>query len=117
MAEIISILENDLNNYDRIIFFDTPDLISGFLQSKAASITDLNILVLSLGQTFPQLGNIAFREISEEEAGQIKELYYMYQFSDRFLFISKESANYAGLFHFVDTGILDTEEVFEVLLR
>lgn len=117
MAEIISILKNDLDYYDKILFFKTRELFFEFCQSKVVSTTNLKVLVLSLEQTLPRVGNITFRQISEEEVRQLKELYYMYQFSDKFLFISNESTNYASLFHFVNTGVLSKEEVFEALLH
>lgn len=115
--KIISDLENDLQYYDRILFFDTTELLSAFCQSEAACETSRKLLVLFSGQILPQLKNITFRQISEEEAGLLKKLYFMYQFSDKFLVVSKESTNYASLFHFVDTGVLSTEEAFEALLH
>lgn len=56
-------------------------------------------------------------DLTKKEAQQLVDLYLTYEFSDQFLLISRETTNYASLFHLVDTGILTMEEAFEALLH
>lgn len=60
--------------------------------------------------------NVDYRQITKEELQTLKQLYCMYEFSDRFQVISWES-QYGSLFNLVDTGILTMEEAFQALLH
>lgn len=59
---------------------------------------------------------ISFQSVTETEAKELCHLHHMYEFSDRFLTIP-ETDTYGGLFNFVDTGLLQMDEVWEALLH
>lgn len=59
---------------------------------------------------------IECRILKQEEAVCLFRLYYMYEFSDHFLIISPETRYYGNLLHFINTGILTTEEAAKALL-
>lgn len=53
--------------------------------------------------------------ISQEEYRYLKELYYMYEFSDR-IYMLEADDRYAGLGNYVSGGILTEEEMLAALL-
>lgn len=55
------------------------------------------------------------RRISAEEMKDVLEIYRIYDFSDKVIFIS-DSEQYGNLFNYVNNGILTTEEMVEALL-
>lgn len=58
---------------------------------------------------------ITYRQITEKEAEYLCYLYHMYEFSNRFFLISKET-QYGELFNFVDTGLINPEEAWEAFV-
>lgn len=112
----IQFLEEAILKYDKILLFDRDELILNILNVKTLTVIYKRILILSIKQMAAEFENITFREITEDEKEQILKLYFTYEFSDKFLFISRKNSNYGGVFHFVDTGILNMEEAFEALI-
>jgi hypothetical protein len=56
------------------------------------------------------------RKLSCQNIEQLKELYFMYEFSDRFQLLSQEES-FGGILNFVDMGILTKEEVICALFH
>jgi len=54
--------------------------------------------------------------LTQDELKKIRDLFYMYEFSDRFRVISREDG-YGNIFNLVDNGILTDEEAFEAILK
>ena len=97
----IEFLEQILNQYDRILIFENEELLSEFCQVNALEKMEQNT---------------AFWKITKMEKEWILDFYFMYEFSDKLLFISKKNPNYADVFSFIDNGVLSREELFEALL-
>lgn len=111
----IQLLERAVGQFDRIFVFENEELIPEvFSENKTIAH---KLLILSEKQMVPDTDNIIFQQITEEEKEQIINLYFTYEFSDKFTFVSRNNINYGGLFHFIDTGILSKEEAFEALIR
>lgn len=117
LRDMRKLLEYDLKNYDKVLFFEEAELISVFDRLKLFDISNRKILVLSTYLCLPESRAITFRQISREEARQIAELYFTYEFSDKFLLISSENTNYGNLYHMADIGILTLEEFAAALLN
>lgn len=56
-----------------------------------------------------------YHRISRQEAEKLEDLYYTYEFSDKFRILS-EPGNFATIFNLAKAGILTWEETFEILL-
>ncbi len=117
-AKLLRQLEEWLAVYDHI--FLVPDKtveedisVSGILRAGAGKTGDRKFLLLSASLITESVG-FTYRQLMEEEQEQFLRLYYMYEFSDRFSVISRESA-YGGLFHLVETGLLSMDEAAQAL--
>lgn len=110
------ILERYLNDYDRVLLFETEELISRLNQLEISEMSEQKIMILSANICKPQSQNITFRHISENEFQELSNLYFTYEFSDKFRLVSDNDTNYASLHHMVDIGILSQEEFFAALL-
>lgn len=109
------LLENDINQYDKITFLKVENIVSAFIQLKADKNSSYKLLVLTEKQKNLDIENIIFRQIAEEEGEHIERLYSMYEFSDKFLLVSEENMNYPNLFDLINTGMLSMEEILESL--
>lgn len=110
-------LETTLSYYDKVLFFEALELIQIFDQLKLFEIPKQKILILSTYPSLPESQTITFRQISKEEAREITELYFTYEFSDKFLLVSSENIDYGDLYHMIDMGILTLEEFGTALLN
>lgn len=116
MREIIDRLRNDIGQYDKILLFDSLELLQELCGDGAMKSQGQKVLVL-----FPEEGsfleeNFTFRQLPDTEIQLLKGLYGTYDFSDKFLLVSKKMGCYAGLYNFVATGLLSREEMVRVLL-
>lgn len=116
---LLAELERDLEDYDRIFLIPVMDEIYGELfrwldRSGRPQNCGENILVLSV-EALAEGSNYSCRRISVPKMARLKELYFMYEFSDRFRLLSREES-FGGILNFLDTGILTKEEVFRGLL-
>lgn len=59
---------------------------------------------------------IKCQKIRDDDARFLLDVYYTYEFSDRFSVISF-SDQYSSLFHFIDTGLLTLDEMAMALLH
>ena len=116
-------LERDIEKYDKIILiWEKGEAAKGWLEafykSETIKHTERKILVLSVVDMQEQQKgrNVCFRPVTETEAKELCHLHHMYEFSDRFLTIP-ETDTYGGLFNFVETGLLQIDEVWEALLH
>ncbi|NBH19955.1 hypothetical protein D3Z55_21810 [Clostridiaceae bacterium] len=131
--KLLENLESDIEKFDRIVLiWEEGPMAERWLEAFYGSDTvkngDRKILVLSVLDEIPGKGNFAlsfppmcfpnlsFRHISKTEAKELCKLHYMYDFSNQFLTIPEAKA-YGGLFNFVDTGLLQMDEVWEALLH
>ena len=120
-SDMLEKLKSDIEEYDRIFLIreDEPlkeKLLEAFFASEAVRETKRKILVLStVGKNYGTGGRAEYRQITEENARSLLSLYHMYEFSDRFRLISTVEVC-GSLFHFVEAGLLDTEEVWEAML-
>ena len=57
-----------------------------------------------------------YYQISKWDAEKLRDLYYIYEFSDKFRVFSGED-NFGTIFNFIQTGILTWKEAFEALLQ
>lgn len=110
-------LEADLNYYDKVLFFETLESVPLLNHLKQFDMLNQKILVLSTYPFLPESQTITFRQISKEEAREITELYFTYEFSDKFLLVSSENIDYGDLYHMIDMGILTLEEFGTALLN
>lgn len=115
--ELIGKLCNDLERYDKILFFESAELLQEFCQDGIMKSPGKTILILCREACSLREQNIIFRRISDFEAQQLTALYYTYDFSDKFLLVAEESTVYASLYNFVKTGILNIEEMVKALLE
>ena len=110
MREIIKKLQNDIERYDKILFFDSPKLLRELCRDGAMKSREQKVLVLSTGRGSFEEGNFTFRQLTDSEARLLKALYDTYDFSDKFVLVA-ERACYAGLYNFVATGLLSREDM------
>lgn len=115
--ELIGNLSNDLEQYDKILFFESVGLLQELCQDGVMKSPRKTILILCREECPLRDDNITFRQISDFEAQQLTALYYTYDFSDKFLLVAEESTVYASLYNFVKTGILNIEEMAKALLE
>ena len=113
-------LEKDLEYYDRIFLITVMnqeyiDLFIRFGDSDKLKDCTQKILVLSDGN-MAEGKHYSCRKLSCQNIEQLKELYFMYEFSDRFQLLSQEES-FGGILNFVDMGILTKEEVICALFH
>lgn len=113
--ELLAELEKDLEYYDRIFLItgrhqEYRELFIQFGGSEKRKDGTKKILVLS-DENLDGGACYSCRRLSHEDAGQLKKLYFMYEFSDRFQLLSREES-FGGILDFADTGILTKEEAF-----
>ncbi len=113
-------LEKDLEYYDRIFLITVMnqeyiDLFIRFGDSDKLKDCTKKILVLSDGN-MAEGKHYSFRKLSCQNIEQLKKLYFMYEFSDRFQLLSQEES-FGGILNFVNMGILTKEEVICALFH
>lgn len=112
----VRLLENAVERYDRIVLFDRNEFIFKLFNMKVITASNKKILILSSKYMVSDIENITFQQITEEQIGNLIDFYFTYEFSDKFIFVSRDNTNYGGLLQFVDTGILSVKELFEALI-
>lgn len=53
--------------------------------------------------------------ITEENIEEIRQIYYMYEFTDKLLMISRKYVSYGSLYNFVKAGLLDMDEYLKAI--
>ena len=109
---ILPEIEKDLKRFDRILLITDMD-IGAF----PAVVDAKNILILSVGavamESKPQ---IAYRQITAEQQAELLKTYHMYEFSDRFRVVSRDS-RFGSIWNYVDAGILTEQEALEAIVH
>ena len=112
-------IEKALEEFDRVILIDSKlgdqQLVDAFYDEDNFKGTDKRILILSEAED-KQAGNIEWRHIAEKEAGDILEIYYLYEFSNRIVIVAQDQI-FGSLVNYVDTGLLTREEMVAAVLR
>lgn len=112
-------LDSDLKEFDVIFAIlrggrITEDWGDEFSRVMQRNSTSKNVLVLSdMDIILTNSHGFEYRRLSEEECRSLRQLYTMYDFSDRFFMISEES-QYGSLLNYVKTGIITNEEALQV---
>lgn len=105
-------VEKDLEQFDRILL-----IIDMCDRPFPAGMGAKNILILSVG-TVPLESNlqITYRQITTEQQAELLKVYHMYEFSDRFRVVSRDS-RFGSIWNYVDAGILTEQEALEAFVR
>ena len=109
---ILTEIEKDLERFDRIL------LITDMGIGSFPAVADAkNILLLSVGavsmESNPQT---VYRQITAEQQAELLKTYHMYEFSDRFRVISRDS-RFGSIWNYVDVGILTEQEALEAIVH
>lgn len=112
-------LQAMLDQYDRAVL--VPDvegaslnLLNQFCASEAIRRTRKRVLILSTADR-PDGTGFSYQKLTNRDAKRLQRLYELYEFSDRFQILSQDR-RFGGLFNLLDTGLLNTEELFTALL-
>lgn len=109
-------LEEKLRFYNKVLLVDNAELLEGSNWLHLFDFSFYKIIVLASKFNLPYAGHTAFRQIPEYEFQKLLELYFTYEFSNKFFYISGNDINYASLHHMVDAGLLSAEEFWAALL-
>lgn len=117
--ELLEELKKDLEYYDRIVLIPTLDIEYHDLFSQLDGMEGMRnstkkLLILST-ENLAEGNHYSCRRISCQEMTQLKELYLMYEFSDRFQLLTQERC-FGGILNFVEAGILTKEEALRAIL-
>lgn len=120
---VIENINRNLEKYDMIIMVIdgkgiAQNLTKKFCQSEALRKASRKVLVLSnidIGHMGRDDDHWECIRLSEEEWGEVLQLYMMYDFSDRFLVLS-DNSQYGSLMNYVKTGIMTMEDIFQAFL-
>ena len=110
--KILTKLKNDLNKYDKIILLsdDLDFMLNNLILSDKKNVL---YLVSKKNNYNKKCENV--RYVSKSTINFLVDLYYTYNFSDRFKVISN-SINFASLLNYLFLGILTEDEVLEIIL-
>lgn len=115
-------LRGYIEKYDRIFVImdnedDTGNLTYNFCRSKALRETTKNVLILSDKDILCIKGvKHQYQRLNENEMHFIRQIYFMYDFSDRFQVLS-DNPQYGSILNYVKAGELTMEAVFQALLE
>ncbi len=113
---IIVSLENDIAEYDSVYLIDRNMNLS---QLSVMSEKAGNKVLFYLPEDYYKESEVeclkSYRMITREEEMRIEEIYRLYDFSDRFHFLTKDNRNFGNLFNFVNNGVLTEEQAYEAM--
>ena len=117
--ELLEELKKDLEYYDRIVLIPALDIEYHALLAQLDGMEGVRnstkkLLILST-ENLAEGNHYSCRRISCQEMTQLKELYLMYEFSDRFQLLTQERC-FGGILNFVEAGILTKEEALRAIL-
>lgn len=109
-------LEKALQQYDKILLFVDVDKLRLFLKYCVSTMDEnigKSILVISSFSLDKAQCRLPFdyNQISVQEIAQLKKLYFMYEFSERFQIIDKNDG-FGDLSNYVDVGLLSDKELY-----
>lgn len=112
-------IEKALEEFDRVILIDTrlhdQQLTEAFYDEDNFKGTDKKVLILSKSEE-KHAEKTEWHHVSESEAREILEIYYLYEFSNRIAVVTREQA-FGSLWDYVATGLLTEEEMVEAILK
>lgn len=94
---VLKQLDSILSGYDKVVLITGEDDI-------AASVLQMGIC------------DKVFVWKAQENLAELKKLYFTYQFSDKFIFISRKEMCFPTMFNFIESEILTMKETLEALL-
>lgn len=117
-TNIVIKIKQLINEYDNIyILSNQKNIYASFLYNSPRS-TEKKLLLLVAGlekECISECG-IDIQSISYEEYDKIKNLYYLYEFSDCIHFLDVQ-AQYGSLDNYIINGLLTEDEAVMVLLK
>ena len=119
-SDILIEIEQDIEQYDLILlivgeFSKGENLAEKVCQSEAIRSTKRNIKIMSMFDISKKMDNITYRKLTEEEQEDLINLYFLYDFSDKFRFFSSKEL-YGSILNYIKTGYLTFEEVCTSML-
>ncbi|MCI9422457.1 hypothetical protein GN277_02240 [Lachnospiraceae bacterium WCA-9-b2] len=116
-------IEGYISQYDRIFVLENIDCTSESFFRLISLQTERKILTLVLGQRLDKTDvfrlkkyKIDIQLISSEEYCFIKNLYYMYEFSEC-IHVLTDNIQYGSLVNYVTNGLLTKEEALNAFLK
>ena len=113
---MIDEINEDLKYYDLVFLIDDESVAKQFCGSEIFTESKKYIKIYLPYMLDVKNPMAIFRSLSNEEREDILNLYFLYEFSDRFILLS-ESSCYGGLFNYVEAGWLTLNEVFNAFLN
>lgn len=114
---IISILQQIIEQYNRFfLVVDKYFLSDDFMEqlSNKIIVKKEKYEGIILADYIKDSGKQIFN-ITEENIEEIRQIYYMYEFTDKLLMISRKYVNYGSLYNFVKAGLLDMDEYLKAI--
>lgn len=109
---ILMEIEKDLERFDRILL-----IADGCIEAFPVVMDAKTVLVLSVGEVSLESNpQITYRQITTEQETELIKTYHMYEFSDRFRVVSRDS-RFGSIWNYVDAGILTEQEALEAIVR
>jgi len=109
-------LEAALDRYDQIYLVTECSILDLLLEAETARRKILVLFPETLRGFKEERGGIFFHAICEESVDWLKDLYWTYEFSDRFQILTR-SGLHGSILNFLDTGLLSRTETLAVLLN
>lgn len=118
--EIIRELEQDLEQYDKVVlvindgfgFEDMTAMLIKYLEGKKGME---QLLIMSKDAAADVSVSVSVRKLTQSEEKDILSLYWLYDFSDRFIVISNDH-HCGNLMNYVEAGKLMPEEAFKAYI-
>lgn len=123
-TNLIKQLQQDLTVYGKIALIPGDFVADAMFARTSGHLTDTAsadtkqeraLLILSSAEIPGRYKNVECRQITEKEERELTDLYYTYEFSDRFCLLDCP-AQYGGLFNYVETGMLSGDEAISCML-
>ncbi len=116
---MVSKLEGALEKFDKVFLFMGKDevhrdFMERFCASEVLKYSGKNVLILSTEESTNGRAYVS-RKLTQEKAKRLKELYLLYEFSDRFELFSWED-NFGSIVNYIESGVLTWEEAFAAIL-
>lgn len=114
---IISILQQIIEQYNRFfLVVDKYFLSDDFMEqlSNKIIVKKEKYEGIILADYIKDAGKQTFN-ITEENIEEIRQIYYMYEFTDKLLMISRKYVSYGSLYNFVKAGLLDMDEYLKAI--
>ena len=113
---IREILKSDFEKYDLICLIEDENFLAGLIEQKVLNKKVLNKKVLLYVEEKVDINSsVDYRRLSEDEKQQLLDLYFTYEFSDKFCVI-KNNPFCGNLQNYVELGVMSKEEAYQALI-